>query len=159
MTKRIVHKLTPDGKTGEADMTPKSDAERAKDYRDRARGGPVELAPCGTYAAARRHMRHGEPMDEPCRAALAAYQADQHAKRTAAKAKAAKKPTAREAAAKKTPAKKAAAKVVTCDYCGRSIRKGTKPKMYQRRPVHATCHHRLTVGDGCTCSICTGSLG
>lgn len=33
--------------------------------------GPRELAPCGTLAAHRRHLRHGEPVDEACRKANA----------------------------------------------------------------------------------------
>lgn len=38
-----------------------SDAERARRYRDRLRGGPPrELKPCGTRAAKVRHQRHGE---------------------------------------------------------------------------------------------------
>jgi len=30
---------------------------------------PQDFAPCGTEAAARRHQRHNEPVDEACRAA------------------------------------------------------------------------------------------
>ena len=51
-----------------------SDAERARRYRDRQRGGPPSLAPCGTYAAYRRHLRHGEPIDEACQQAYTDYQ-------------------------------------------------------------------------------------
>lgn len=31
------------------------------------------LTPCGTYAAATRHRRHGEPLCDPCRQAERAY--------------------------------------------------------------------------------------
>ena len=49
-------------------------AERAKRYRDAKRGGPPrEPAPCGTYAAARRHQRRGEPLDDACAEALREY--------------------------------------------------------------------------------------
>lgn len=33
--------------------------------------GRPRTQPCGTYAAARRHLRAGEPLCEPCRQALA----------------------------------------------------------------------------------------
>lgn len=61
----------------------KSDAERARAYRAR-KGAKTreELAPCGTYAAARRHERKGEPIDEACAAALAAHQREMRAQRT-----------------------------------------------------------------------------
>ncbi len=56
-------------------MSGMSDAERSRRYRDRRRGGPpVELRPCGTYAAYRRHERHGEPPCEACKRAEAARQ-------------------------------------------------------------------------------------
>lgn len=46
-------------------------------------GGGWELQPCGTDAAARRHYRLGEPMDEACRRAMgrtgAAYRARKRA--------------------------------------------------------------------------------
>lgn len=60
-----------------------SDAERSRAYRDRKRGAPPTLKPCGTYAAAIRHRRNGEPVDAACAAALAEYQAAQHANRKA----------------------------------------------------------------------------
>lgn len=51
-----------------------SDAERMRRYRARLRGGPVRTPqPCGTYAAARRHERRGEPLDELCHQAMLAY--------------------------------------------------------------------------------------
>ncbi len=37
--------------------------------RTPAADGRVDLKPCGTVAAARRHQRRGEPLDESCRAA------------------------------------------------------------------------------------------
>lgn len=50
------------------DAMPNTDAQRAKDYRDRQRGAPPrELEPCGTLAAHRRHKRNGEPIDDACR--------------------------------------------------------------------------------------------
>lgn len=53
----------------------KSEAERAKEYRDRQRGGaPRALKPCGTVAAYKRHQRKGEPIDDACAAAWAAEQ-------------------------------------------------------------------------------------
>lgn len=59
-----------------------TDAERSRVYRDRKRGKPARTpSPCGTYAAARRHIRKGEPLDDQCRQALSAYQAEQHLKR------------------------------------------------------------------------------
>lgn len=43
-------------------------AEKQRAYRDRKRGRPPrQLAPCGTLAAYRRHQRHNEPIDQPCR--------------------------------------------------------------------------------------------
>jgi hypothetical protein len=54
-----------------------SDAERAKRYRDRKRGGPPaprELRPHGTPAAFRRHERSGEDPCDPCKAAEAERQ-------------------------------------------------------------------------------------
>ena len=55
-------------------MTAKSDAERARAYRDRKRGRATSLAPCGTRAAAARHRRGGEPLDERCKQAERDYQ-------------------------------------------------------------------------------------
>lgn len=40
-----------------------------------------KLAACGTYAAARRHERRGETMDDACAEALRAYRADRQAAR------------------------------------------------------------------------------
>jgi hypothetical protein len=54
-------------------MTAKTPAERARAYRDRLRGRPVILAPCGTRAAAARHRRNGEPLCQPCIEAERAY--------------------------------------------------------------------------------------
>jgi hypothetical protein len=54
----------------------KTDAQRARRYRDRKRGGPPrELKPHGTLAAYRRHQRAGEP---PCAACKRAEKARQH---------------------------------------------------------------------------------
>lgn len=54
-----------------------TEAERARRYRDKRRGGPPrQLAPCGTYAAYRRHQRNGEPIDDACRGAYTDYQRD-----------------------------------------------------------------------------------
>jgi hypothetical protein len=55
-------------------VTAKSDAERARAYRDRKRGRATSLAPCGTRAAAARHRRRGEPLDERCKQAERDYQ-------------------------------------------------------------------------------------
>jgi hypothetical protein len=33
----------------------------------------AQLSPCGTYAAGRRHYRHGEPLDDACREAVAEH--------------------------------------------------------------------------------------
>lgn len=54
----------------------KTDAKRARRYRDRRRGGPPrELAPHGTSAAFRRHKRADE---EPCSACKQAEAERQH---------------------------------------------------------------------------------
>ena len=37
--------------------------------------------PCGTYAAARRHQRNGEPLCDACREALRAHQAAMYVRR------------------------------------------------------------------------------
>lgn len=51
------------------------DATRARRYRDSKRGKPArQPAPCGTYAAYRRHQRKGEPIDDACRQAYTDYQ-------------------------------------------------------------------------------------
>jgi hypothetical protein len=41
----------------------------------------VELRPCGTSAAIRRHYRRGEPLDQTCRQAQARIAADRAARR------------------------------------------------------------------------------
>lgn len=47
-----------------------SDATRARNYRDRRRGGPPrELEPHGTVAAFKRHKRAKETPCDPCRLA------------------------------------------------------------------------------------------
>jgi hypothetical protein len=46
-----------------------------KDRRIAERGGPPRSPkPCGTYAAARRHQRKGEPLDPACSQALKDHQ-------------------------------------------------------------------------------------
>lgn len=68
----------------EAAAVAASDAERAKNYRDNKRGKPPRVpAPCGTYTAAMRHRRRGEPLDAACSVALADYQAEQYRARKA----------------------------------------------------------------------------
>jgi len=59
-----------------------SDAERARRYRAR-KGATTRtgLQPCGTLAAARRHQRRGEPVDQACMEALAAHQRLMRARR------------------------------------------------------------------------------
>jgi hypothetical protein len=60
-------------------MTPADDSKR---YRDRKRGKPPRApAPCGTPAAAKRHRRKGEPLDDACIAAERAYQREYGRKR------------------------------------------------------------------------------
>lgn len=55
----------------------------ARAYRDRKRGAPPRAPlPCGTYAAFRRHQRHGEPIDAACREAYLAHQREQYRRRT-----------------------------------------------------------------------------
>lgn len=59
-----------------------TDRSRFAEYRDRLRGGPPRaLKPCGTLAAARRHQRKSEPLDDACRAALAEHAREQYRKR------------------------------------------------------------------------------
>lgn len=53
-------------------------------YRDKKRGAPVPpLKECGTYAAARRHQRHKEPLCDLCRSALNERQRALYARRKA----------------------------------------------------------------------------
>ena len=55
-------------------MTP---AERSRRYRDNRRGRPPRNpAPCPSVAAAKRHLRNGEPMDPACAEALRLYNAE-----------------------------------------------------------------------------------
>lgn len=52
-----------------------TERSRFAEYRDRVRGGPPrQLQPCGTVAAYKRHVRHGEEPCAACRAAWADYQ-------------------------------------------------------------------------------------
>lgn len=51
-------------------------------YRDKKRGTPPPpLKACGTYAAARRHQRHKEPICADCRVALNQRQREVYARR------------------------------------------------------------------------------
>lgn len=59
------------------------DAARGRTNHD-ARPEPRELVPCGTFAAAQRHLRHDEPLCDPCADATRAYKADYARKRRAA---------------------------------------------------------------------------
>lgn len=45
-----------------------------------------QLAPCGTWAAYRRHLRRYEPVDDACRKAASAYVSGRRAARKAAQA-------------------------------------------------------------------------
>lgn len=57
-------------------------ADRSRRYRDRIRGGPPRTPkPCGTVAAARRHQRAGEPLDEACAEAWREHQRAMYQKR------------------------------------------------------------------------------
>lgn len=59
----------------------KKPAERSRFavYRDALRGGPPrELAPCGTWAAVKRHERKDETLDEACREARNAHQREMY---------------------------------------------------------------------------------
>ena len=56
-------------------------------YRDKKRGGPPrKLEPCGTWAAAMRHIRAGETLDAKCEQARVDHNAEQYEKRKAKKA-------------------------------------------------------------------------
>jgi len=50
-------------------------------WRDAHGWGPLDLRPCGTSAALRRHERNGEPIDEACRKARARIKQDYEAVR------------------------------------------------------------------------------
>ena len=63
-----------------------SNAERARRYRANrgARAGahgPAPTEPCGTVAAYKRHLRHGEPTDPACRQAWADWQRQYHTRK------------------------------------------------------------------------------
>jgi len=61
---------------------------RWKTRRDTIRGGPPRtLAPCGTYAAARRHQRATAPMCGPCRIAYNEHQRNMQQARKAKRAR------------------------------------------------------------------------
>lgn len=62
----------------------KAARREAQTARRRAQGvQPLRLAPCGTPAAYRRHLRNSEPVDEACRTR---WNADEKARRVARKA-------------------------------------------------------------------------
>ncbi len=64
----------------------KTEPERSRYqiYRDEVRGGPPPpLQPCGTRAAAVRHQRNGEVLDNACLAALADHARDMYWKKKA----------------------------------------------------------------------------
>lgn len=62
----------------------RTDAQRAKRYRDRKRGGPPrELAPHGTPAAYARHLRAKEEPCDACKRAEADRQHDLYQQRKA----------------------------------------------------------------------------
>jgi hypothetical protein len=52
---------------------------------------PEPTAVCGTYAAAVRHLRRGEPLDEACAQALTDYRREAVAKHRAKKNREAEK--------------------------------------------------------------------
>ena len=60
------------------DERKRAEAERVRAYRNKLRGGPPhEPLSCGTYAAARRHLRNGvkrSELDPACKTALAEEQ-------------------------------------------------------------------------------------
>ncbi|MEB3031767.1 WhiB family transcriptional regulator [[Mycobacterium] nativiensis] len=60
-------------------------AERNRLHGSRGSRPPRILMPCGTPAAARRHARHNEPLDEACRRA-AARDRQERAQRRASRA-------------------------------------------------------------------------
>jgi hypothetical protein len=56
-------------------VTPANSPEYMRAYRARNPGGPngrPPTEPCGTLAAYRRHLRHGEEACQPCKDANAA---------------------------------------------------------------------------------------
>ena len=58
-----------------------SAAAASRRWRDRRRGGPPRtVEPCGTRAAAKRHRRNDEPIDDACRDAERAYQREASAR-------------------------------------------------------------------------------
>lgn len=58
------------------------DKSRYAEYRDKKRGTPPPpLKECGTYAAARRHQRHGEPLCDACRLVMNERQRDYYHRR------------------------------------------------------------------------------
>ena len=57
-------------------------AERKRRQREReAMGEGFTPEPCGTYAAARRHLRKDEPLCAACEVALKNYQAETYQRR------------------------------------------------------------------------------
>jgi len=66
----------------ENQVTPIETRSRYAIYRDKKRGTPPPpLKVCGTYAAARRHQRHKEPLCPACRIALNERQREIYARR------------------------------------------------------------------------------
>lgn len=57
----------------EIHLVPETDLDPEPPELERRHRGPIPVQPHGTYAAARRHERHGEPLCPPCRAARRAY--------------------------------------------------------------------------------------
>lgn len=57
-----------------AEQKARANAEYQRAWRDRKRGGPPRKPKaCGTFAAYRRHIRNGEPVDDACREAFNSY--------------------------------------------------------------------------------------
>lgn len=53
--------------------------EYFRERRNRLRGGPPrEPQPCGTWAAACRHQRRGEPLDDACKQAVTDHNAEMY---------------------------------------------------------------------------------
>ena len=60
----------------------KTDAERAAEYRARKKAGAKwEPKPHGTWAAAQRHQRAGEPLCDACKGAVKERNATNYQKR------------------------------------------------------------------------------